>query len=303
MRLVFAALLSCLVATPAVAQGPAATQAPQIAVELVSTGGEPRTELRYDVAAVTPQMVNMDMNMSLTMGMAGQSFDQAMPTIRMVVSVMDPEVNADGNLRLGIEMGGMRLIDNGAAIDPMMRAELDAALGQMDGFRGTMVMDDRGNLINSNFDLAGVAPALRQQLESSMQTMQQSVIPLPEEAVGVGARWSADMSVSMNGMSLSQTASYEVTEMGDGYVVIASTISQSAEHQTITLPDMPGTSVELTSYNGSGSGSMNVRFDRAMPDGSFTLTSDTAMRTGAEMGMPMDVTMRLAMDVEMATVQ
>lgn len=296
------AVLPLLASAPASAQGPAAAQAPQIEIELAATGGEPRTELRYDVASVSPQTINMDMNMSLTMGMAGQSFDQAMPTIRMAVSVVDPQVTDEGNLRLGVQMGSASLIDNGTAVDPMLRAELDTALGQMDGFSGTMTIDDRGNLLNSDFDLSSVAPAMRQQLESTMQTMQQSVIPLPEEAVGVGARWSADMSVSMNGMSLSQTASYEVTELGEDYVVIASTISQSAAQQTITLPDMPGASVELMSYDGSGTGAMNVRFDRAMPDGNFTLTSNTAMRTGAEMGMPMDVTMRLSMDVEMTTV-
>ena len=301
MRSTLSLVFSLLLVVPAAAQDSAADQAPQNAIVVAETGGEPRQALRYDLAAVTAQTTQMDMDMSLTMGMGGQSFDQSMPTIRTGVSIVDPSVNGDGNLRMGFRMDGMSMVDNGTEIDPMMRAQLDAAFSQMNGFGGTMVIDDRGNLVNSEFDLESVAPALRQQLESTMQTMQQSVIPLPEQPVGVGARWSADMSVAMNGMSLSQTASYELTEMGEGYVVIVSTITQSAAQQTISLPDMPGASVELMSYTGSGTGVMNVRLDRAMPDGTFSLTSDTSMRTGADMGMPMDMTMRMALEVEMTT--
>ena len=301
MRSTLSLVFSLLLVVPAAAQDSAADQAPQNAIVVAETGGEPRQALRYDLAAVTAQTTQMDMDMSLTMGMGGQSFDQSMPTIRTGVSIVDPSVNGDGNLRIGFRMDGMSMVDNGTEVDPMMRAQLDAAFSQMNGFGGTMVIDDRGNLVNSEFDLESVAPALRQQLESTMQTMQQSVIPLPEQPVGVGARWSADMSVAMNGMSLSQTASYELTEMGEGYVVIVSTITQSAAQQTISLPDMPGASVELMSYTGSGTGVMNVRFDRAMPDGTFSLTSDTSMRTGADMGMPMDMTMRMALEVEMTT--
>lgn len=301
MRTSLAFLLSFVLAAPLAAQGSAADQAPQIEIVVSATGGEPRHLLRYDLPEVSAQTTQMDMDMNLTMSMSGQSFDQAMPTIRTGVSIVDPTVNDDGNLRIGFRMDGMSLVDNGTQIDPMMRAQLDAAFSQMDGFGGTMVIDDRGNLVNSEFDLDSVAPALRQQLESTMQTMQQSVIPLPEEPVGVGAQWSADMSVAMNGMSLTQTAGYEVTEIGEGFVVISSTITQSAAQQTIAMPDMPGASVELMSYSGTGSGVMNVRLDRAMPDGTFSLTSDTAMRTGAEMGMAMDMTMRMALEVEMTT--
>lgn len=303
MRIRMRTALSCLAvlafAVPASAEDSAAEQAPQIEIVINATGGEPRRELRYDLTEVTEQTTQMDMDMTLTMGMAGQTFDQSMPTIRTAISIIDPEMTSDDNLRIGFRMDGMELVDNGTEIDPMMRAQLDAAFTQMDSFGGTMVIDDRGNLVNSEFDLDSVAPALRQQLESTMQTMQQSVIPLPEEAVGVGAQWSADMSVSMNGMTLAQTASYEVAEFGDGYVVITSTISQSAAQQTITLPDVPGASVELMSYSGTGTGTMRVQLNRTMPDGTFSLTSDTAMRTGAEMGMPMDMTMRMALEVEM----
>ncbi|MFT6397736.1 MAG: hypothetical protein ACJAYU_002491 [Bradymonadia bacterium] len=301
MRIALSLLAALALAVPAAAEDSAAEQAPQIEIVVSETGGEPRQELRYDLAGITEQTTQMDMDMALSMGMAGQTFDQEMPTIRTGISIIDPEVNDDGNLRIGFRMDGMALVENGAEIDPMMRAQLDAAFSQMDNFAGTMVIDDRGKLVNSEFDLDSVAPALRQQLESTMQTMQQSVIPLPAEPVGVGAQWSVDMSVSMNGMTLEQTATYEVTDLGDGYVAISSTITQSAAQQTITMPDMPGASVELTSYNGTGTGTMRVQLNRAMPDGTFSLTSDTAMRTGEEMGMPMDMTMRMALEVEMTS--
>ncbi len=299
MRFALCCLAVLSFAVPAAAQDSAAEQAPRIELIVGSTGGEPRTELRYDLPNVVEQTTQLDMDMTLSMGMAGQTFDQEMPTIRTEISVVDPGVTDEGNLRIGFRMDGMSLVDNGAQLDPMMEAQLEAAFSQMESFSGTMVIDDRGSLVNSEFDLESVAPALRQQLESTMQTMQQSVIPLPEQPVGVGAQWAANMSISMNGMSLSQTANYEVTALAEGEVTIAYSITQSAAQQTIVVPDMPGASVELTSYSGTGSGTMRVQLDRTMPDGNFSLTSDTAMRTGAEMGMPMDMTMRMAMEIEM----
>jgi hypothetical protein len=301
MRFTLLFLSLLLFVGSAAAQDSAAEHASPTGIVVSETGGEPRQTLRYNLEAVTAQTTQMDMNLNLNLGMAGQTFDQAMPTIRTSVSVVEPFVNGDGNLRIGFRMDGMVMVDNGTPVDPMMREQLDAAFSQMDGFSRIMVIDDCGNLVSSDFDLESVAPALRQQLESAIHAMQQSVIPLPEEPVGVGAHWTVDMPLSINGMSLAQTTSYEVTEFGEGYVVISSTITQSAVQQLITLSDMPGASVELMSYTGSGTGLATVRLDRVMADGTMSLNSNCVMRTGVDVGMPMDLNLQMAIEVEMTT--
>lgn len=282
----------------------AASQAPQLTIELSTTGAEPRVPLRYSLSEVAAQRTQMDMDMTIGMGFGGQTFDQTMPTMRTNIAITDPTLNSDGNLRIGFVVEEMTVVPGTGGADAMVAAQLEAALADVGQFSGTLTMDDRGNIVSSEYDLSEVSPAIRQQMESTMQTVQQSVIPFPEEAVGVGARWSVDMGVEMSGMSLSQVATYEVVEISESSVRITSTIAQSAEAQTLELPDLPpGATAELLSYSGSGTGGMTIDFSQAMPEGSFSIQNSTRIRSGdAASGMTMDMDMNLSMTARMTTV-
>lgn len=260
--------------------------------------------LRYRLSEVAAQRTQMDMDMTIGVGFGGQTFDQTMPTMRTTMSIHEPTLNQDGHLRVGFTVDEMSVVPGTGAADPMVVAQLEAALAEVGVFSGTLTMDDRGNIVSSDYDLSGVGQAVRQQMESTMQTVQQSVIPFPEEPVGVGARWSVDMDVSMQGMALRQTATYEVVEITADAVRINSTISQSADAQALQLPELPpGATAELLSYSGSGTGGMAIRFDRAMPDGTFAIQNATRIRSGdAASGMSMDMDMNLTMTARMSTV-
>lgn len=307
MRTLLSTLALCLLTGSALAQdsAPAASQAPQVTIELATQGAEPRVPLRYELSGIAPQNTQMDMDMTIGMGFGGQTFDQTMPTMRTMVSVSDPTINDDGNLRLRFAVEDMSIVPDSGAADPMVVAQLEAALAEVGTFSGTLTMDDRGNIVSSDYDLSSVGPAVRQQMESTMQTVQQSVIPFPTEPVGIGARWSVDMSVEMSGMSLTQSATYEVVEIDEESVRITSTIAQSADAQTLDLPDLPpGATAELLSYAGSGTGGMTIRFDRAMPEGSFSIQNNTRIRSGdPASGMQMDMDMNLSMTARMTTVE
>lgn len=302
-RNLFVLLSALLIAAPAVAQDaavPAADQGAQVVITLQSSGGEPREPLRYDLAAIQPQSLHMDMDMSVGMGFAGQMFNQAMPTIRSTMSTGASEVNDDGNLRLPFRVESMEVMTTGGNADPMIVAAMEQALADFGAFGGTLVMDDRGNMISSEFDLSEMSPQLRQQFESTLQTVQQSVVPFPEEPVGVGAQWTVGMDISMQGMALNQSATYEVVERTDSTVRIASTISQSANAQTLQLPDLPaGSSAELLSHSGTGSGSMTIRFDQAMPEGNFAISTESSMRIAEGGGAPMQMDMTMAISATM----
>ncbi len=300
LRFTLAFSLIALFAGSAVAQeAPPVTSS--VELQLLSPGAEPLAPLRYDLGAVAEQVVQMDMDTTMGMGMGGQTFDQAMPTIRTNAAVRTPSVDDAGHLTFVFSGGNMSIVeDPNSTVDPAVAAALASAISAVGEIRGTMVIDDRGNLIRSEFDLSDTTdPQMRQMLESTVQTAQQSVVPFPVEPVGVGARWSATMEVVASGMAIQQSVIYELVSLEGTTARIASTISQSADNQFLELPELPPTATaELVSHTGSGSGVMLVRLDRAMPTGTFAMNTESTLRYSAE-GETADMSMTVGMAMRM----
>lgn len=289
------AVLALVLATPALVQA-------STTVVVENRGSEPRQELRYDLDAVAPQSVNMDMSMSFGLDMAGVSNTQTMPTMRSVVSVDTPQVN-DGTLRFGFSVGAISVLET-PGVDPAMVDALRMAFAELGTVTGSMAVDARGSLLDSSLSLENVSPAFRQQLEQTVQTVHQSVVPFPEESVGPGARWSASEAITASGMTIHQTATYELLSVDGSTARIRTTVSQSAEAQVLALPELPpGTSAELVSYSGSGTGEITVRFDRAMPVGGMALDTSMQMRTTEPATGTVDMTMTIGLEAAISNVE
>lgn len=298
MKRIFIVLVALFLAAPALGQNASMT------LEVLSEGDGEKTALRYNLADVQPHAVQMDVDTTMGMGMGGQIFNQSLPTIRTIAGIENPELNADGHLAFDMVTGQMQVVDNpNITADPTVAAAMETALSQIGEIRGRMVMDDRGNIISSDFDTESITqPEVRQMVESSMQSAQQSVVPFPETALGVGAQWRATMEVSASGMTISQSATYELTSLEDGIARISSTISQTADAQALDIAELPpGASAELVSHTGTGSSTMAVNLNTLMPTGNMTMNSESAMRY--DMGaapMDMGMTLGLVMRIESA---
>ena len=260
----FAPVLAVVLAAPASAQSPvpAAAVAEGVVVTVVEAGAEPRAHLRYQLDQMGPQSMVMDMRSTMTMNMGFGSMTQAMPTIRTIMRISEVTPLAAGNARIAFALDSMEAL-------PSQEVE-------------SMVM---------NAD-----PSLAELLSSMEDSMNQMTIPFPEEPVGQGARWTVDMAIDSGGMSLSQTATYELRSRNDEQVELAVSMTQAAGAQTIEQPGMP--SVELTQYSGSGQGTTTVRFAEVVPTAeiSIDVSTTTAMDMGEAMGGRIETSMQMRMD-------
>lgn len=276
----------------------AANQAERSAatVELVNPGAEPRQTLRYAFARMQPQVLRMEMEMSTAMTMGGNSMPRiSMPTMSYGMRFTEVTARDDGNLSATFEMNSF---DVAAGNDPQSQAIAASLRGAMSdfSFSGTMVIDDRGNVMDTNFDFSNVPAG--QDLSSMTQQMEQMTAPLPEEPIGVGGQWRVRNQLG-EGMPirLTQEATYTLRERNGDNVVVDVTMSQNAPRQEMNDPNMPeGASVRLNSMTTTGSGTMNMDLGALVPTSDLNMTINMSMATvmnGQETPMETNMTMRV----------
>ena len=270
-------------------------------VKLLERGKGKRQKLRYKATRGASERLQMDMDMSMRMSMGGQPLtDVRIPTMRIRMDIDVTDVTREGHLRYQFRYAGMELLDT-PGVQPAVRTAMEQALAGMQSLHGHALINDRGLTLEAGFEGGALAdPQLRQFLSSLEQSIQQLSAPLPVEAVGVGAKWEVRSRIQVNGMTIQQTARYELVELHGDRFECKVTITQTASAQKIQSPDLPpGTNVELVSMKGSGTGELDVTLGRLTPTSHGNMVSDLEMRVQAGgQNMEMDMHMSLGMKFE-----
>ncbi|HUF25020.1 MAG TPA: hypothetical protein VMN81_12890 [Vicinamibacterales bacterium] len=291
--LLSAALALCVAAPPAFAQTPQevpSLKVEQPAVTVLSTGSGPKRLLRYKVPADTKDRIDMTMHISMSMDVLGMG-EQRMDAPPM---------------KLGLDVDVTNVAENGdiTYVFTFVEASMDGpglpadALDLIKGLTGTATMSDRGFVRAMAFDKAKGANPMFDQFMSASGIDRMSA-PLPEEPLGVGAKWEVAQVVESGGIRLDQKATYEITAMDATSATMALTVDQRAANQTLTPPGMPpGAEATLVSMAGAGTGRMTFADGDVAPLGDLTLKSQMTMDMAAEgesMRMSMGTDMKMTM--------
>jgi len=135
----------------------------------------------------------------------------------------------------------------------------------------------------------------------AMPSMRQLTAPLPEEAVGVGAKWQTKYRIKQNGMEVQQTADNELVAIKGNVAKVRTQLTQTADRQPMSPPGLPaGATVELIQLKSTGSGDSEVDLTKLMPQsGQMQLKSNTKAHIkmqGQEQDMSTDL--ELTVDVK-----
>jgi hypothetical protein len=146
-------------------------------------------------------------------------------------------------------------------------------------------MDRRGVVLATDLALpAGVGANTAQLMESMRQSMTQATAPFPEDAVGVGAKWSVASKVANSMMTMNQTSVFELTDLTGDRGVANVSLTQDAPPQVV---HPPGAGSEITtrleSMNGSGTGKITFDLAGVVPV-AFELSSSLDMAMTAAQG-------------------
>lgn len=278
-------------ASVAVAKDPASTDARPAVVEsplpttrVLDAGGAPRRKLRY-AFTLAPEWMEMDLKMSMAMGMGGNPGTPVhIPTVRTWTRIKPKELTPEGDLRCGFVSERVQVLDD-VKIAPAMRANLEKEMGGLIGLEGTSKISPRGVATEVEFSLPATASdAVKKSMESMRDAIRQMYVPLPEEEVGVGARWLVTSRMPLSGAVVDMNITYALKQLRpDGMradVEIAMAAPSKQVIKMATLP--PGATAMLDSLSGHGSGKVAPTFARLVGEGTTHIELESAFEISAK---------------------
>jgi hypothetical protein len=175
---------------------------------------------------------------------------------------------------------------------------MKTAFAGVKGLSGMGTVSSRGFSKGVEFKApAGANPQSRQFVDQMKESFTQLAAPLPEEAVGPGARWEAKTALKSQGMTIDQTTTYELVTLEGERFTTKSTIVQHAANQKIQNPAMPGLKLDLIKMVGNGSSQSTFDLAHLLPSaGTGKVHSETSMNMNMggqkqPMNMKMDMTL------------
>jgi hypothetical protein len=246
------------------------------------------------------QSVTMTLKMDMAMNMAGNS----MPAMNLpaMVMTMDSEVKdvSGGDISYTLVFSDADIVSDTNTMAVAATA-MKAALAGLRGLTGTAKMSDRGVVKSIDLKVPPEAGAqLGQTISQMKDSFSSSSSPLPEEAVGVGAKWEYRTKIKSQGMTMDQAMTFELASMDGDTLNLQTTIAQNAANQKIENPAMPGVKVDLTKLTGTGSGTTSLDLNHLLPQtASIDESTDTQMSVNvAQKKQDMDMTMRMKLDIQ-----
>jgi hypothetical protein len=301
MKALYVAIMLAVAAQPACDKGsksksdPASTSSTSApgdgpVIKLLDAGSGEKRALRFTAEKGLKKTLGMTMGMTMSLDMGGQEMKQKIPVLDMALDLEVTDVAKNGDIRYEFKMVEPKVVDDGTTPPAMVEAIRGAITG-MAGLSGSALVTNRGFTKEADIKAPpNMNPQLSQFLDSFKQSVRQMSAPVPEEPVGVGAKWETTTTMNQNGMKLTQVAISELVSLEGNVMKLKITISQSAPKQKITTQ---GVTVDLDHYKGSGGGETTLDLSQVVPSSArIDLTSDMQMQAGGQTTM-------MALDVAM----
>ncbi|WP_152629951.1 hypothetical protein [Haliangium ochraceum] len=248
-------------------------------VKLLVPGAEPRRTLRYRLREGAEERLIMRMNLAIQTATNGVPVPEVeTPAVSMDMQLRVAETSDDEQARYDFALSAIE-VEETPGVLPEVAAAMRERFQNVAGLTGSARVDSRGFNWDARMNLPEqLAPEVRQLMLSAAQSMDQVSAPLPEEAVGEGARWSLTQTIEQNEVTLEQVTHFELIELDGDRGVLTTRISQRAGAQAMHIQDMPAGTAELLSLESNGSGRIYFDLGRLVPRSSLDMRSDYGLR-------------------------
>ena len=242
----------------------------EVRIELIDAGAEPRSLLRYEFRAIRPEKMVFEMEMDIGRPSSGLGDEwMAQPAMRFVSLVEPRQLTPEGDLVYQVVTERVDIRED-AAVDSEVRSKMQAQVKPMVGRPTEAVVTSRG--IAKRVEVVGPSGASPEPTEATdlMRSMiQQMLVPLPAEVVGVGAKWKATATVQTKAFRFVEVTSCTLVSRDQGGVVVDFEIEErSPGPQKLRLSEAPpDATVILESHEGHGKGRIHIDFSHLVARG------------------------------------
>jgi hypothetical protein len=251
-------------------------------VKLTAPGKTPRVPLRYAMPLGAKAKVDMTLTTEASMDMTGLRGKLPMLSLLSGVELRVNDVSSDGEMGLDIAFVSLELDRTNPRVDLAAAGQVETWLAGLIPFRGNIVITSRGIVISDGLDLGGMAktPA-RDALRDFVWLIEHITPVLPEEPVGVGAKWESRKAFRREGMTSFHRVEYEVTSIDDAVIKLKTSINQMAPKQVLENPLMFAASPPdvIERLSGKGSYTSTIALNAFAPSVRGTTTTTALMQT------------------------
>jgi hypothetical protein len=244
----------------------AAPAAPAVEVKLIEPGAEPRKELRFHPKPGSQQNAALTMHITLdtTIGeMPSQTVK--MPAIKLAPQFTVKSVAEDGEISYEVVVREASVAEEAGGIPAVLEAIKGAVTG-MQGLSGTGTLSSRGISKGLQLNVSATKdPQTRQLIDQIQQALVGLAVPLPQEAIGPGAKWEVKMPIKSQDVRVDQTVTYELGSLDGERLTLKSAATQSAANQKVPSAMMPGLKLNLIKLAGKGSGTSTADLAQIFP--------------------------------------
>jgi hypothetical protein len=235
-------------------------------VKLLGAGADPKKVLRIHPTAGDKQTLTMSLKMGMEMQMGeGQGMPMKMPGMKVVMDSTTGAISPAGEISYETVITDASLSDE-ADVMPQVAQAMKTAIEGLKGSTGSGVMTDRGVIKDVTMKVPeGADPQLRQTMDQMKESFSKAGIQLPEEPVGIGAKWEVKMPVKSQGLTISQTATYELVSLEGDRLTARCALTQTAAKQKFSSPAMPNVKIDLVKMEGKGTGETVLDLGKILP--------------------------------------
>lgn len=244
------------------------TPEPTQQLELLTPGTQPRQELRIKPQVNTKQLMTMTMSMDVANILGGQAAPKIKtPATVMQMEVLVTQVDANGDIHSTFNYTEADVVAD-ASVAPEILEAVRSSIKKMVGIKGTLITNNRGQVKSSNISLPeDIDPMTKTLLAQVSTSLDQMSSPVPQVAIGIGAKWRVSDNLKISSIKMNQSTIYELVSLKDNIAILKVTVDQKADAQDVILPGIPTDSanVSLKSMLSQGQGQLTLALDSVMP--------------------------------------
>ena len=277
-----------------------AKKSSEVVVKLLEPGANPRKLLRFTPKKGDKQSTVMTMKMAQSMVMRGQKLPPVpTPAMKFAIDLAVTDVASNGDVTFEFTYPDAKVVDEEGTASAA-KAAMEGMLKSMIGLKGKGVITSRGFTQSSDVELPpGAAPQLTAVIDSMKESLSKMSSPVPEEPIGVGAKWSVSQSITANGITLEQVSVHTVKAINGDKFDLAVEVTQKADKQEMKAPGLPeGAKMTLESLESNGKGTMLMNPTELFPVSEVkTETKSTMELDIGGQAQPMQLEMTIDMNI------
>ena len=245
----------------------AAADADPARVVILSAGQAPRSPLRMTFTQGETVVTAMTTTQSLEQTIEGtptNSVGAVTTTMTMTTTVDSVDANGDATISYGYS--NVDVADDGT-LSAAEVAAIRAAFAPITSVVGTATVTPENQLSDSEVSgLDGLDPIVSRIMSQVADQGTGLQVPFPRQAVGVGARWRATTTLTLNGIDLRQAYVFTLRARDGDRIELDTEFTQTAPRQRAELPGVPaGTQVQVTRFRTTGNGNATLDLTEPVP--------------------------------------